>query len=309
MSHSGSRDRLAWLQRMLVGSVLACSALWWLWCRAHELGPGWWLLGWSVTLLPHAWVLGIEFTLMWLRSTDSKPIGLRRILRAWAAEVVAGVRVFAWSQPFRHRVVQNRLSTSHPGRTGVVLVHGFVCNRGLWNSWMQSLRRDERAYVAVTLEPVFGSIDAYCDAVESAVTDVTRATGRPPWIVAHSMGGLALRAWLRSAKSDQRIAGAMTIGTPHHGTWLAHLGFSRNTRQMRLNSRWLTELARAEPPDRYGKFVCVYSDCDNIVFPVQTAILPGAEPICVCGAGHVDLVFRSETLIELRRRLQISDGA
>ena len=45
-----------------------------------------------------------------------------------------------------------------PGPGGaVVLVHGFVCNRGFWLPWLRALRDRGLAYATVNLEPVFGS--------------------------------------------------------------------------------------------------------------------------------------------------------
>jgi triacylglycerol lipase len=41
---------------------------------------------------------------------------------------------------------------------------------------------------------VFGGIDDYAPLIEQAVQQVTQATGRPPLLVCHSMGGLAARA-------------------------------------------------------------------------------------------------------------------
>jgi triacylglycerol esterase/lipase EstA (alpha/beta hydrolase family) len=52
------------------------------------------------------------------------------------------------------------------------------------------------------------------------VRRVTQATGLPPVIVAHSMGGLATRAWLRAFSADARVHRVITLGTPHGGTWL-----------------------------------------------------------------------------------------
>lgn len=302
-------SRIAWLQRLLVGTSLLASLSWWAWCQAAGIGPMWWFIGWSVTLLPHAWILALEFTLLWWVARKPGPVRAMDLIRAWMGEVVAGSRVFAWNQPFRHLSHADQLQGSTPGLTGLVLIHGFVCNRGIWNHWLHALKEEGRPFCAVTLEPVLGSIDAYRSTIQDAVDQVRRATGREPWVVAHSMGGLALRSWLQSTRGDRQIAGAMTIATPHHGTWLARFGLGHNAKQMRLNSPWLQALSASEPVDCHPKFVCVYSDADNIVFPLGTAVLPGAESLCVHGAGHVDLVFRPEPWFELRRRLALSDIA
>jgi len=40
-----------------------------------------------------------------------------------------------------------------------------------------------------------------------------------------------------------------------------------------------------------SRFVCWYSNCDNVVFPASTATLPGADNRFVPGLPHVGLAF------------------
>jgi triacylglycerol esterase/lipase EstA (alpha/beta hydrolase family) len=109
--------------------------------------------------------------------------------------------------------------------------------------------------------------------------------------VCHSMGGLAARAWLKRMKAEARVHHVVTLGTPHHGTWLARFGHGHNGRQMRLLSDWHAELDHDMPADRHALFTCWYSNCDNIVFPAGCATLRGADNRLVRGAAHVQLAF------------------
>jgi len=108
--------------------------------------------------------------------------------------------------------------------------------------------------------------------------------------VAHSMGGLAVRAWLQEAGPRCRVAGVVTVATPHRGTWLAKLGLSTNARQMREGSAWLQALALRESAAQRAEFHCIYSDCDNVVFPAELACLPRASHQLVAGYAHVHLL-------------------
>ena len=137
---------------------------------------------------------------------------------------------------------------------------------------------------------------------------LTQATGQPPLLVAHSMGGLAVRAWLRNFDGDARIHGVLTVGSPHRGTWLGRFGLSRNAQQMRELSAWLLELAASEPAQRYRRFTCFYSHCDNIVFPCSTATLPGADNRHLRGMAHVHLLQHPAVLDEVLRRLRDEPG-
>jgi len=286
---------LARLQQAILAGLLVLLATWLVAAR----GWPWWvgLAGVAALASAHAWFLALEFLLMHrVNASDPAPrAGWRALVRAWALESLAAPRVFLWQQPLRSGrwpdLLPARAHGGQAARRGVVFVHGFVCNRGLWNPWLERLTREGRAFCAVNLEPVFGSIDDYVPAIDAAVRRVTDATGMPPVLVCHSMGGLAARAWLRDCRSEERVARVVTLGSPHQGTWLARFSFVTNAGQMRTDSRWLAELRRDELPQCAALFTCYYSSCDNIVFPASSAVLPGARAVWVPGVAHVDLAF------------------
>lgn len=287
-------SHVARLQQLLVAALVAGAAAWAAaWWPRH---PGVAIAGALAILLIHAVVLAVEFALLRPASkADPAPKPrVRDLVTAWAREVVQNVRVFAWRQPFTWRRCPDRLQGA-AGAIGIVFVHGFVCNRGFWAPWLQEADRRGHPCLALNLEPPFGSIDAYAPLIDEAVQRMTAATGRPPLLVCHSMGGLAARAWSRSAAGPMSVSHIVTIASPHHGTWLARFGRSANGRQMRMDGEWLRTL-RAEERLDPGRFTCWYSNCDNVVFPPTTATLRGADNRLLAGAAHVDLAFRPEVL-------------
>jgi pimeloyl-ACP methyl ester carboxylesterase len=229
--------------------------------------------------------------------------GAAQLLRAWAAEVIAAPQVFLWRQPFRWRSEPDHLPPVARGRRGVVLVHGFFCNRGLWNPWLRRLRSDGIPFAAVNLEPVFGSIDGYGQAIDDAARRLAQATGLAPMIVAHSMGGLAVRAWL-SAVPDAPWHRLVTIASPHAGTRLGAHGRGVNIAQMRLGSDWLVRLGARETADFRRRLVCFWGHCDNIVFPTRSATLAGADNRHLAVTPHVQMVYHPAVLEELLRALE-----
>lgn len=297
---------LARLQQFTTLALLML-ALTWAWSAWADGRPLAAIIGALLILFAYALVLAIEFAMLrFIHGSDPTPrASLRQLVAAWWGEVRSGLQVFGWRQPFRSRVWPDHLPPAS-GRRGVLLVHGFVCNRGLWNPWMERLQAEGVPYVAVNLEPVFGSIDAYIEPIERAVQQLERCTGLPPLAVAHSMGGLALRRWWAERGDDARLHHAITIGTPHHGTWLARFAMTRNARQMRQSSGWLKNLAEREPPGRGTRFTCFYSHCDNIVFPPATATLPGAANHHLPGVAHVHMAGRPEPLQETLRCLGVT---
>lgn len=288
------RSTLARLQQVLVAFALLAALAWaflvWPW------GMAWVLAGLAVVLGGHAVVLALECTFAAAvnRADPSPAASWRQWLGAWWQEVRVAPVVFAWRQPFRWWTSPDDTEAGDRSTPAVVLVHGFVCNRGLWAPWMSAMRLRGIPYVSVNLEPVFGSIDDYIPLIEEAVSRAERLSRSPPVLVGHSMGGLAARIWLASQTDRSRVGRVMTIGTPHRGTWLARFSSVANGRQMRTAGEWLRALEareRAAEESPYARFICWYSNTDNIVFPASTATLPGADNRLVAGAAHVAMAF------------------
>ncbi|MBI5716824.1 MAG: permease [Burkholderiales bacterium] len=297
---------LARLQQVTTLGGLLLAALW-AWAFVRTGHPGWAAGGALLIVAGYALVLALEFALLHrVHGDDPTPRATpAQLLRAWWGEVRAAPVVFCWRQPFRSRRHPDSLPDAAAARRGVLLVHGFVCNRGLWNRWLARLREAGVPVLAVNLEPVFGSIDDYVPRIEAAVRQLHERTGLAPVVVAHSMGGLALRRWWAGQGDDTsgaaRVHHAITLGTPHHGTWLARFALTPNARQMRRGSAWLRALAAREPAGRGARFTCFYSHCDNIVFPPATATLPEADNRHLPGVAHVHMADRPEPWQELLR--------
>jgi pimeloyl-ACP methyl ester carboxylesterase len=289
-------SRLARLLQFSVFAQLAIAAAWlaWRWPQSPLQATA----GAVLVVLGGPIVLAVEFILSAAvgRSDPTPAPAAAQLVRAWLVESAYLFRVFWWRQPFRWRAVADHLEARCAGRTGVVLVHGFMCNRGFWTPWMQRLRAGGRAFVAVNLEPAFAELDAYAPAVEAAVRRVAQATGRPPLLVCHSMGGLVARAWWRAHGAPARVAGLVTIASPHHGTWMGRFSRRPNGRQMRLGCAWLRALAAHEARAPLPPATCWYSNCDNIVFPASTATLSQADNRFVPGQPHVALAFDPRVL-------------
>ncbi len=313
MCRSGETALIAFLMlarlQQFITVTLVCAATAWAIYFVQTDRPAWGGVGAALILAGYAVFLGAEFLLLaWFQEVGPVPKPTAtQLLKAWWGEVLSAPLVFCWRQPFRSMAEPDHLEVSAIGNRGVVFVHGFVCNRGFWNPWMQSMRATGVPFVAVNLEPLFDSISRYADTIDGAVRRVELATGRPPVVVAHSMGGLAVRAWLEKFDADERVHRVITVGTPHGGTWLARYGRTVNSREMALKSAWLTGLAAQSPSHRHTLFTCFYSNCDNIVFPASSAILPGADNRHIPATAHVHMAFQATVYNEVSRWLDEPD--
>lgn len=308
---------IARLQRALLAAQLLVAALVALWLAATDrMAFGWALLpGFAVPIGVHVLVLTADFVLAWAARDPRPPrVAASRLhaigcwVRAWAREIPDSLRTFDIAQPLlAGRPLPGSGRVCPTSGLPVLLIHGFFCNHALWRPMARALDAAGHPVAAVDLEPPFGPIDDYVPIIAEAVDALRRRCAAPQVaIVAHSMGGLAARAYLRAC-GDEAVAALITLGTPHRGTVHARLGHGHNVRQMRPDSDWLRQLATDEPEPRRARFTVILSLQDNIVAPQAIQTLPGARTIVLEGLGHVRLAYAPAVIAQVLATLRCPD--
>jgi len=239
---------------------------------------------------------------------DAFRLGLGGRLRLFGEEFMASMLLSSW---FMTRAVAG--TRIYPGSAGppVLLLHGYGCNSGYWAHLAPLLDAARISHASVDLDPVTGDIDGYVPLVQRAAEELCAKAGAGKLvIVAHSMGGLVARAWMRRHGTG-RVARIITLGTPHHGTSLASFAIGANAAQMRRmhgnaaapESAWLRALAAAEDPQARALVTSIYTHHDNIIAPQTSSVLPGARNIGFGGVGHVALGSNPRILAEVMREI------
>lgn len=180
-------------------------------------------------------------------------------------------------------------------RMPMLLVHGYFSNRGYFRSLVRALEaRGAGPVFAPNFRSWFASIEAQEEEVAAAIERITAATGQPRvFVVAHSMGGLAMRAYL-VRRGAAKVASMVTLASPHGGTDLARFGSGENARQMRRNSVFLAQLTHMEETAPHPPALSIWSCHDNLVAPQESSRLPWARNECVVGLGHLSLLEAPE---------------
>lgn len=275
------------LRYLLVGQILAGSLLGWWLARLTGFSAAW-VVPVVALLLPVVTMrLGVFTSAVLSRSPGHPALWWRSV----GGEIWVTAKVLYLKMPWTMSPSALQLPLATPERIPVLLVHGFVCNHRIWDAMANQLRRAGHPILGLNLEPVFGSIDGYIPLIEDAVESLRRQTGAQQIaVVAHSMGGLAIRAWMRKYGAA-RVARVLTLGTPHVGTRLASWSYTANGRQMRWNSPWLQELARGEPAANLQLIRIALTPQDSIVYPQREQVLPGVPVTVFEGRGHIQLCF------------------
>ena len=308
-----SRTLLRWI--LLLQALAACAVAYAL-MRHAGLQSAWVAAGAGVlaVLLVRLSITANNFA-MSARFASPTPDAFRLApmerLRLFLEEFMATMLHSSWFMAMA--VERERL---YPGSAiaPVLLLHGYGCNAGYWTHLARRLDAAGISHAALDLEPLLGDIDGYVARVQRAVDGLCERTGATGVvIVAHSMGGLVARAYMRACGSA-RVVHVFTLGTPHHGTSLASFGPGKNALQMRrkvalgegaagAGASWLEALAAAENAHTRALITSLYTHHDNIVSPQTSSVLDGAEHIAFGGVGHVALGRNPRVLARLMHEI------
>ena len=250
-------------------------------------------IGWIVTvpliaaaLLP-AVLAAIYFVLAWVFRTPrpaTHRIGLAATVRLFWNEAVAIAVSWPRMALFRWLI---REPAPAPATTPVILLHGVLCNAGVWRGLCTYLgARGIGAVYALTYGPPLASIEEFSAQLDARIDEVLAATGADRVaLVGHSMGGLVARAYLRRYGSG-KVALVLTLGTPHHGSVHAWLFPGVSLAQLRPGSAWLAKLNQDEGKPFAMRFVSLWSWHDSMVAPQASSRLGGAVNVELDGIGH-----------------------
>ena len=268
------------------------------------------LIGLAAVVLVRALISANNFLMSSRAASPTPPefrLGAAGGLRLFGEEFRASMLQSSWIMP---RARPSRRIFADAPAAPVLLLHGYGCNSGYWAHLIPLLEAARISHACADLEPLGGDIDGYVPAVAGAIDALCAASGAPRVVIlAHSMGGLVARAYLRR-HGAARVARLITLGTPHHGTSLANLGLGANARQMRRARRgatpesdWLRALAGEEGAAARALVTSIYSHHDNIVAPQTSSHLSGARNIALGGVGHVALGSNKQVLLCIMHEL------
>ena len=198
-----------------------------------------------------------------------------------------------------------------PAALPVVLVHGLGCNAGVWFPFRRYLeQRGFHPVYAFSYGPPLASIEHFADQLAAKIDEVRTATGCVQLVlVAHSMGGLISRAYLRRF-GGSGIRRLITIGSPHRGSKHAYLMGGRGLSEMRPGSVWLAELNRDGASTTGGvPVVSLWSWHDSMVTPQTSSLLPGAENIALTGIGHNALLNDPDVFAQIAAEIERASAA
>jgi pimeloyl-ACP methyl ester carboxylesterase len=191
-----------------------------------------------------------------------------------------------------------------PCELPVLLLHGVMCNAGVWHPFLRWFRQHGIGSVyALSYGPPLASIDVFADQAAAKIDAILAETGaRQVIVVAHSMGGLVMRAYFRR-HGGSKVARLITIATPHAGSMHAWLALGQSVSQLRPRNAWLAELGEPEGDD-LPPMVSVWSWHDSMVAPQTSSRVPFADNVEVTGVGHTAMLRDREVFARVLREIR-----
>lgn len=245
----------------------------------------------------------ITFSMIRSRAKQAGPLWWQ----AFGGELLAALRIYwlqmPWATAKTEMCLPDTAQQTQPSPVPVLLVHGYICNQRVWDKIARMLHRSGHPVLAVTLEPLFVSIEDYVPQLQQAVAQLQQATAsKQVALVGHSMGGLVIRAWLRQHGSTA-VSSIITLGTPHQGTQITGWSPTTNMAQMAWHSPWLQDLQASETPASRQLMHIALTQHDNIVYPQREQVLTAAAVTEFKGIGHLALCLDDEVIQWLLQKL------
>jgi len=213
--------------------------------------------------------------------------------------------------PFESALLRPDPVPARTDRVPVILVHGYLSNRGYFRPMVRWLEARGVGPVFVpNYRSVFANIESGVAELHAEIERIAAASGGSSIVlVCHSMGGLIARRYLQD-HGEARIARLVTIASPHQGTVLSRIGIGQHARQMQRASAFLTELARAEAARHPGvAATSIYTVHDNLVSPQDTSRLDWARNVAVSGLGHVSIIAAEAVFALVLEELRAAGAA
>ena len=271
---------------------------------AHRIAhgdPAWWFVAGAplAYLLPVLLLVSLWFTLSWIWRTPRPPefrLGPAACARLFLGEV--GAVALSWPLLVAHRLLIAD-PVAAPGRRPLLLVHGVGVNDGVWFALRRKLSRLGLGPVyTINYGPPLAGIEHFAGQLAARIEAICAVTGAERVaLIAHSMGGLVARAYLRRF-GTARVEQLITIGTPHHGSMLAYTFPGCCLAQMHPGNPWLVELNREESGRAPVPITSIWSRHDSMVAPQGSSVLRNAENIALVGIAH-NALLGEKAVVEL----------
>jgi triacylglycerol lipase len=136
------------------------------------------------------------------------------------------------------------------------------------------------------------------------VADIRALTGVDKVdVIAHSMGSLSSRYYLKNLGGDLVVDDWISLGGPNHGTDTASFCFSTACSEMRLGSSFLAALNSGDESPGTPAYATYWSPCDTVINPDSSVSVVGATNTRTTCVSHSGLLSDSGVFSAVQTRV------
>jgi triacylglycerol lipase len=159
----------------------------------------------------------------------------------------------------------------------------YLVGQGYDRSQLEAFSYDWRQSNTITAQQISTEVDGLLQRTGAQKVD----------IVAHSMGGLSARWYLKFLGGTAKVDHFVSIGSPHHGAALAAVCtiFFTSCEEMRPNSAFLNQLNAGDETPGDVSYTALWSTCDEAVSTQASAQLAGANNVNIGCIEHAYQLF------------------
>ncbi|MEX2225939.1 MAG: alpha/beta fold hydrolase [Dehalococcoidia bacterium] len=170
----------------------------------------------------------------------------------------------------------------------VILVHGWNGSASSMATLKSRFEANGRQAFSLTLPGQNNVTNA--SAIRTLVNNVKAQTGATQVdLVAHSMGGLSTRYYLKNLGGTSSVAQYVSLGSPHYGLALACFLFTNSGGQMCPWSSFLGALNSGDDTPGSPLYTTIYSTSDGLVPTSSSRLDGGACFKQISGVSHTNL--------------------
>lgn len=127
-------------------------------------------------------------------------------------------------------------------------------------------------------------------------------------LVGHSMGGIVCSLAVEHDPSlKEYVSKVITVASPFFGTKISVFGFGKAAKELLPGSEVLEDL-RNKIVGSSIDYTLIATNCDHMIIPWDSSLVPGIDNIKVINMGHLQLLFNREVLSRMKEKVSLSPG-
>ena len=189
----------------------------------------------------------------------------------------------------------------------ILFVHGYTSNASTWNTMISRFQADGYTQLYAYSFSNTSSNATVASAIATRVSQIKAATGATKVdIIAHSMGSLSSRYYLKNLGGTANVDDWVSIAGPNHGTtWAYGCFFFSPCNQMLPGSSFLNALNSGDETPGAVTYGTWRTTCDELVLPSTSTILTGATNTTAAGClSHSGIKDDATTYTQIRNFIQ-----